>query len=189
MKIRFLAKKYGLNVLFISILLLLLLNPNAKAWFLNKLLYTGVFNISTKKNKDTGKLAPNLIFQSQAGVSLFTEQLKGKILFINFWATWCPPCMAEMPTINALHEKLKNDTNVIFVMADVDHHLLKSSEFMKNRDYDLPVYVIEGNIPPEIMNGSIPTTIIINRKGELVKKIEGLSNYSSDSMLEYLKSQ
>lgn len=182
-------KKHGLNILFSGILLLLLFSPTARGWLLNKLLYTGLFNVNIKKNESPARIAPALVFFNSSGETISTDRLIGKTVFINFWATWCPPCIAEMPTINSLHKKLQSDTNIVFIMADVDRDLGKSSAFLKDHNFDLPVYIPLGEIPASIMSGTVPTTVIIDRNGKLVKKIEGMANYNSGSMIGYLKSQ
>ena len=187
MNIKSAIKKNGLNILLLAMFFFLLFNPNAKAWVLNKLLYMGIYNVDTKKT-NTEAEAPNLVFMSQTGHVISTKQLTGKTVFINFWATWCPPCLAEMPTINALHEKIKLDTGIVFIIVDIDRDFSRSTAFMRSKNFNLPVFMAEGNVPPEIMSGTVPTTIIISSRGKLSNKIEGMSNYNTASMVEYLKS-
>ena len=177
--------------LFLTVLLaVVLLVPNAKAVFLKAMLGTGIFNASTKtaiSNKETAAIAP-LSFTDKNGSTLNTADLKGKVIFISFWAVWCPPCIAEMSSINALHNKLKDDSRFVFILADADNNLSQSMAFMDKHQYNLPVYQIAGSPPENIFSGTLPTTIIIDAKGQLVQKHEGMANYDTQSMMEFLKS-
>ena len=173
--------------LFIGVLLFV---PNAKAYLLKGLLSTGIFNASTKKESDTVNAAKpaNLSFSDKNGNHINTNDLKGKIIFINFWADWCPPCIAEMASINALYNKLKTDPRFVFVLADADNNLHQAIAFMDKHQYDLPAYQIAGPIPTDLFSGSLPTTIIIDTKGHLVQRHEGIANYDTKEMLELLQS-
>ena len=130
--------------------------------------------------------APNVGFISAKGEKLNIHNTKNKVIFLNFWATWCPPCIAEMPSIQALKNKLKNKEAVIFAMVDADSNFTSSLSFMRKNDYDLPVYVQTSAAPESFFDGSLPTTIIINRQGKIVMKHVGVANYDTKEMLTLL---
>ncbi|WP_419698229.1 TlpA family protein disulfide reductase [Mucilaginibacter sp. NFX135] len=119
----------------------------------------------------------NIAFIDSSGNVLNTNSLKGKVIFVNLWATWCPPCIAEMPNLNAFYKRYKNYPNAVFILADVDNNYTKAKAFMKKHQYILPVYTLAGNIPENIMDGTIPTTLIFNKKGELVFKHTNAANF------------
>ena len=73
------------------------------------------------------------------------EIFKGKTVFFNIWATWCPPCIAEMPSIVKLHKEMGND--VAFVMIAFDKDFEKAKEFNKRKGYNLPIYALGSNLP------------------------------------------
>ena len=180
------------NFLFIALMVLLavvLLNPNAKAWLLKGLLSSGVFNFDAKKEAamTTGTAFTSLSFTDKDGNRLNTGDLKGKVIFINFWATWCPPCIAEMGSVNALYNALKTDDRFIFIMADADNDPDKSKAFMSKHHYDLPVYQLAGPVPAGLFTGTLPTTLIIDADGLLVKKHEGVANYDTKEMIDFMK--
>ncbi|MDB4999479.1 MAG: hypothetical protein JWR76_556 [Mucilaginibacter sp.] len=129
----------------------------------------------------------DVIFRDIAGRIISLSSLKGKVVFINFWATWCPPCLAELPAINTLHNKLSNNPNVVFLIVDVDNQLGKSVPFIKKYGYKLPVFETITDIPSEMLSGSIPTTLVINKQGLMVFKHEGVADYNSDKFIEYLQ--
>jgi thiol-disulfide isomerase/thioredoxin len=176
----------GLWVLLIGVLLFY---PPAKIFLLRIFINTGIFNAGTKKETNLSKdnAAVNLSFSNQNGLKISTTDLRGKVVFINFWATWCPPCVAEMSTINSLYNKLKDDPRFIFILADADNNLAVSQSFMKRNNYDLPVYGITSSIPENIFSGTLPTTIIIDAKGDIVQKHEGIANYDTKGIIEFLK--
>jgi len=109
------------------------------------------------------------------------------VVFINYWATWCQPCMAEMPGINQLYKQFKNDRAVSFIMVDVDNDPAKAKAFMQKDHYDLPVYTAVNQIPDSLMDGTIPTTMIIGKDGSLLYKHSGVADYSNLNFVSFLK--
>ena len=167
---------------------IIVFSSDAKALLLQGLIKTGLFapdvsNLQPKPAGTTtepaGPLARPVSFTSLNGKTLDLISLKGKVVFINFWATWCPPCIAEMPSVNSLFNKMKNNDNVVFLMVDVDNKLEGSEAFMKKNKFDLPVYAPDGPLPKELFKGSLPTTVIINNEGEIVFLHEGMADYDS----------
>jgi thiol-disulfide isomerase/thioredoxin len=181
-------KKNWFSFLLIIIIAVILFAPGAKAFVLHGLIKTGLFNAGTKKENIVLSNPERISFTDENGVLQNLAAIKGKVIFINFWAAWCPPCVAEMPTINALYNKLKNNKHFIFIMADADNDLKKSLSFMKTNNYNLPVYTLQQNIPVSIFNGTLPTTIIIGPDGNIAQKHEGIANYDTDSMINFLSS-
>ena len=173
----------------------IVISPDAKALLMRGMMKTGLFapDVSNLQPKPAGitteptrPTAPPVTFISLGGETLDLASLKGKVVFINFWATWCPPCVAEMPSVNSLFSKMKNNDNVVFIMVDVDNKLKKSEAFMKRNKYDLPVYGPAAYLPEELFTGSLPTTVIINKKGEIVFKHEGMADYDSGEIQKFL---
>ncbi|WP_293943582.1 MULTISPECIES: TlpA family protein disulfide reductase [unclassified Sphingobacterium] len=126
-------------------------------------------------------------FKDEAGTIVSLSELKGKVIFINFWATWCPPCIHEMPSINTLRQGFKNNKNIEFLMVDVDNDIDQSAAFMKKNNYDLPLYTPAGEIPPEFLGGSIPTTVILDKSGQIVERLEGSRDYAAPEIAKALE--
>lgn len=131
--------------------------------------------------------ADDVVFKDKDGKTVSISSLKGKVVFINFWATWCPPCIQEMPSINELRKTFKDNKDMVFLMVDVDNKMEKSSAFMQKKGYDLPVFVPVGNIPSDYLGGAIPTTVILDKKGVLVARIEGGRDYGSPEIIERIR--
>lgn len=129
---------------------------------------------------------PDLKFKDENGKTVSLHSLKGKVVFINLWATWCPPCIHEMPSINELRKTFKDNKDLVFLMVDVDGNIKKSKEWMKKKKFDLPVHVPDSEIPRELFAGSIPTTIIVDKQNNIIGRQVGGADYSSKEVINLL---
>jgi thiol-disulfide isomerase/thioredoxin len=113
--------------------------------------------------------------------------LKGKVVFLNIWATWCPPCIAEMPNIQKLYDKVGSD-KIAFVMLSVDEGgMEKVKKFIDKKGYTFPVYMPASQFPQEFYSTAIPTTFIISPEGKIVAKQEGMADYDTPEVAEFLQ--
>jgi len=170
-------------------LVAMIIKPEVKAWAIQNLMKIGLFQPGTEKIHESDTAAeplPNILFKDGEGRTVDLVSLRGKVVFINFWATWCPPCIAEMPSINALHEQFKEQENVVFLMVDVDGNHEKSKQFMSKHQYGLSVVSPASEISPVFMQGAIPTTVILDREGKMVYRQEGAADYSSLKIVEMI---
>ena len=108
---------------------------------------------------------------------------KGKVVVLNFWATWCPPCIAEMPSLQALYNDYKDDVVFIFSTTD-DFETVKN--FKQKRNFTFEVFRPTRNVPPELQTSSIPRTFIINKKGEIVVDESGAVDWNSATVRSQL---
>ena len=174
------------NYLFVGLLLLLLFNPNAKTWLLRQFMAVGLFKAEIKKEVP----ATNPIsfsFRDEKGNTVSIANLKGKVVFINFWATWCPPCRAEMPSLNDLYNQFRNDDQFVFVFLNEDNDPAKAATYLQNNSFAMPLVNSAGSMPPEIYSGTLPTTVILNTEGKIVYKHEGLAKYNTTEFIKQLK--
>ena len=170
------------------ILAVIALNPQLKGLVMRGLLKTGFYNPSTEPPEalSSSRKVPAISFVSSSGEQIDISE-PGKVVFLNFWATWCPPCIAEMPSIQALKNKF-DSKDVSFVMVDVDNNLQKAQDFMKKHGYNFEVFLQTSSIPESIFKGTLPTTLIINQTGETVFYHEGMADYNSPEMVKLLNS-
>lgn len=131
--------------------------------------------------------APDLKFKDENGEVVSLKSLEGKVVFINLWATWCPPCIHEMPSINKLRQTFKDNADLVFLMVDVDGDIEKSKAWMKRKKFDLPVHVPAGQIPRELFSGSIPTTIIVDKNNNIVGRHVGGADYMAQEVVDLIK--
>ena len=169
-----------------ALALVLLFVPEAKAMMQQGLMKLGLFEPKLEKVEPTTqpKSEANYRFEMvyADGKAVNMEDLKGKVVFMNFWATWCPPCIQEMPSINELKAKFEGNENIVFLMVDVDGKYKKAQTFMNKRKFNLPVYVPHSEIPKEFLGGAIPTTVILDKKGAIAIRLEGGRDYSAPEM-------
>lgn len=173
----------GIMTLF---LVLVLVNPSIKAGVMQGLMKVGLFQPAMPEEVSAeSNMAPDMAFMDGEGKTFTLSSLRGKVVFLNFWATWCPPCRAEMPSINTLYEQFKNDKNVVFLTVDTDGNYKKAKSFLNKKQYSLPLYVADSQIPGELLGRSIPTTVIINKKGQIAYRQEGAADYGNKRFIEY----
>ncbi len=132
----------------------------------------------------------NFSIKDLNGNKISFEQFKGKVVFLNMWATWCGPCRAEMPGIQSLYEKVKSDS-VQFIMLswDKDSDKPKIERYIEKNNFTFPVYQPSGYLPDHLQVPNIPTTFIISKAGKLIQKEVGTRNYDTKRMIQYLKAE
>lgn len=192
MKLQLFRKKLSiantLEGIFMALALIVLFSPSAKALLVRGLMLVGLFQPDLPVPvKTPGNMSlPTITFQDANGHALNLNNQKGKVIFMSFWATWCPPCIAEMPSINTLHEKLKSNKNVVFMMVDADRDFSLSVPFMKKHQFMLPLYEANGPVPENLFDSSIPTAVIFDKRRQLVFRQKGAGDYSSPTASDYL---
>lgn len=107
------------------------------------------------------------------------SNLKGKIVFINFWATWCPPCIAEMQSLQELYNIYQNDVVFLFVTNEDSE---KTNAFLRKHNYTVPCFNPKTALPKEFEHTTIPTTFIVNKQGKIVVKKNGTVNWNSEQV-------
>ena len=106
----------------------------------------------------------------------YFSNVQDEVVFLNFWATWCPPCVAELPEIQKLYEKWGD--KVVFMLATNESPEVVKA-FMDKHGYVLPVFYIGTQPPEKLAHNSYPTTFIISRDGRVVSKKKGAANWDS----------
>ncbi len=127
----------------------------------------------------------NMMLTDRYGDLKSLKDFQGKVIFMNIWATWCPPCIAEMPDIHDLYQEIKNE-DVVFVMLSVDDDLQKAISFVDKKGFEFPVYQLAGPMPMAFESSAIPTTFVISPEGKIVVKKSGMAQYNSKKFREYL---
>ena len=171
-----------------ALVLIILISPKVKIFIISVMMKVGFLPPPTENIADIGKrnLTQSVLRRSADGKIINTAELKGKVLMINFWATWCPPCVAEMPSINKLYLHYKSNSQFAVIPVDVDGNFKKAIGFMQENGYNLPVYQIIGRLPDDLMSDNIPTTVIINKGGKIIAKHQGAADYTDISFHRYI---
>lgn len=118
------------------------------------------------------------------GRELDLAELRGKVIFLNLWATWCPPCVNEMPSIQRLYEQTK-DERIVFVCASAEASDTVR-RFVQERGYTLPVYTFEGEPPAVFRTEAVPTTSIVAPDGTIRFQHTGAAKWDDRTCIEYL---
>ena len=174
-----------------GLLLVLLFRPNAKAWLLQQFMAVGLFKAEMTTEEALTRISTDDVafsFRDVKGNIRSTKSLEGKVVFVNFWATWCPPCRAEMPALNELYNKFKDDERLVFLFINEDNDPLKASAYLRSNGFEMPMVTSEGSLSPAIYRGTLPTTVVINKYGKMVYRHEGLAQYNTTTFVNQLKS-
>lgn len=160
------------------------------------MLYTGIMNpkpeLPSKENRQ-----PVPMVESVTSSRLIVEGLDGgithlnsfigeNVVFINFWATWCPPCIAEMPSIQNLADSLPEDADVEFMMISMDEERGVIHEFIEKRGFTFPIYVprmVDQKVYPI---NAIPTTYVIDKQGQIAYQKSSLAKYDTREFREFI---
>ncbi len=120
---------------------------------------------------------------SNSGEGYNLEESKGSVVFVNLWATWCPPCIAEMPEMQKLYDDYKGKITFLFVSNENQNRV---NTFLKKKKYNFPTFQPSSNMPEQLYSKSIPATYIINKKGEIVIDKRGAANWNGKSVRDLL---
>ena len=145
------------------------------------------------KPSSIGNAAPDFTIQdSEHNVTL--SQLRGKIVVLNFWATWCPPCVEEMPSLVQMQKKMQ-DKGITVLAVSVDDDANDYHKFLKDHSIDLLTVRESGQrtptgviAPVSSRYGTIkvPETYIIDRDGVIRRKFIGPVDWNQTEIVEYL---
>ncbi|SFC20949.1 Thiol-disulfide isomerase or thioredoxin [Kaistella jeonii] len=113
------------------------------------------------------------------------KSLKGnKLIFLNFWGTWCPPCREEWPTIQKLYDTKKD--KVDFVLIAMQDEEDKVRKFMKDNQYTVPVYIAQSPISNNVLPKVFPTTFLLDKTGRILLKEDASKDWNSKSVHEFI---
>src|SRR5437868_10777847 len=132
-----------------------------------------------------GEAAPDFAVQDSAR-TVALHDLKGKVVVLNFWATWCPPCVDEMPSLVQMQSRLQDKgVTVLAVSVDVDENAYK--KFLREHGIDL-LAVRDADQKSNALYGSFkfPETYIIDREGKVRRKFIGPVNWTQPEIVSYL---
>ena len=116
--------------------------------------------------------------KSLDGDELDFESTKGEVVFLNFWATWCPPCIAEFQAIQDVYNDYSDKVTFVLVSNESPEVIQK---FLNKKGYDIKIYTPLTDYPDDFDVSSIPRTYLIDKEGRIVIDKGGAANWNSDA--------
>ncbi|MBF5026365.1 TlpA family protein disulfide reductase [Planobacterium oryzisoli] len=170
------------NILFGAFALTILFVPQAKSWFIRQVASTGIMNASLKeKGEFPAADFSSVAFTDGQGKNYTLGELQGKVVFINFWASWCPPCRAEFPSIEKFYSKYKEEENLVFLTVNMDQDPALGKAYLEKEHLSVPFVLPGGDIPSELFEGALPTTLLLDKEGTIRMRHTGAGDYSKSS--------
>lgn len=122
-----------------------------------------------------------------AGDSIKVSDFSGKITLFNFWATWCPPCRAEMPSIERLYKQMSG-TNFRIIAVNAGENRSQVASFIEKNKYTFPIYLDESNALSSIFAArGLPSTYLVNKEGKVIAVRIGAMEYDQAELIKLLK--
>jgi thiol-disulfide isomerase/thioredoxin len=146
-------------------------------------LITPTLNVDEGNMRDAGT---EFYFADSSFETKSIANYRGKVVFLNIWASWCPPCIAEMPSIASLLSQLKDDDDIVFLLVSMDENIEDAQQFMESRNLDMPIYHYRGRDRETYSSDLIPTTYVITPGGKIAMEKQGMAKYDSPEFVEFL---
>jgi peroxiredoxin len=145
-------------------------------------------NSPAKPSFGKGARAPNFTLPDLNGKMVSLADHAGQVVLLNIWATWCPPCIAEMPSMEKLHQELKNE-NFKLLAVSIDSNGAKAvASFMAH--YKLTFDVLtdtQGSIKSLYRTTGIPETFIIDKNGMIVESVMGSRDWATSEAIQFFR--
>ena len=179
-------RKFKISDIIFVVFIVLLLIPQTRTPIqvaVNKL-KVAVWSPSLEDANDQDQVAP---FQYAAtdlqGASRNVAVGEGKVTFISYWATWCPPCIAELPGIQELYKDYGDKVNFLLLTQEAPEIVQR---FVRKKGYELPIYFPQMEAPEILQENSIPTNYVIDAQGTIIIKETGAADWNSSKVRNLL---
>lgn len=137
-----------------------------------------------------GSSMPAFSYEKAAGSKASSSALKGKVVLINFFATWCPPCQKELPEVEAkIWKKLKGNSNFVMLTFGREHSWKEVNDYKASKGFTFPIYPDpKKEVFMKFAPNQIPRSYLIDKSGKVVYATKGFSNVEFQKMVNKLNS-
>lgn len=176
------SKRDLITNILLGVFVILMIIPQTRMPIMSFVQRTIAFSPSVKSNKE--QLTDyNWPLQTMDGEQFSFSRSQDKVVFLNFWATWCPPCVAEMPYIQNIYDAYGDKVDFYFVTDETSE---KVDAFMNKHGYSLPIQTSR-YAPPELLQSkALPTTYVIGKDGRIHIAKKGSARWDSKSVRNLL---
>lgn len=132
--------------------------------------------------------APDFSLRNLSGASVSLSDFRGKVVLLNFWATWCPPCKAEMPSMESLYRQMKDDGLVILAVNIEQNGPETVARFLKENPHSFPI-LFDDQAEVQKLYGvyKFPETFVIRKDGTIDDRVIGAIDWHHPDAVEYFK--
>jgi peroxiredoxin len=135
-----------------------------------------------------GDPAPGFLLEDTAGNKVSLESLRGKVVLVNFWATWCPPCRAEMPSMEKLNEAMAGEDFVMLAINVEENGRTSVPEFLNKTPHAFPILYDDQGIVQELYGVyKFPESFVIRKDGIIDDKVIGAIDWAHPETIAYFK--
>ena len=146
------------------------------------------FNLSGKPRFGKDVPAPDFTLPGLDGKMISLADYRGKVVFLNIWATWCPPCVKEMPSMEKLYQELKGESFEILAVSVDESGVKAVLPFMKKHTLSFPTLLdTKGDIKNLYQTTGVPESFIIDKEGIIVEKIIGPRDWASPDAIRSIR--
>ena len=137
--------------------------------------------------------APSVAFETLDGVSLTLAEFKGEVVLVNFWATWCAPCVREMPALERLHQALKDEGFLVMAVSEDLGGAAKVAPFLDRLGLkELPIFLDQsgerrGALAQAFGLNGLPATFLIDREGGVIAGLTGPAEWDSPEAMAFIR--
>ena len=147
------------------------------------------FKLAGQTRFGKGSRAPNFRLPDLEGKLVSLADFKGRVVLLNIWATWCAPCVEEMPSMEKLHGELKDEKFVILAVSIDESGADTVRPFMKKHKLSFPALIDSaGTLKNLYQTTGVPESFIIDKQGRILEEIIGPRDWASPGALQYFRS-
>jgi thiol-disulfide isomerase/thioredoxin len=179
--------KFRPTDLFFWLFIVLLLIPSTRSIIMGGVskLRTAIFTpaLKTSDGPVLDAISWNWNLQELEGETISLADFKGDVILVNNWATWCPPCRAEMPSLEKLFQGYGDKITMILASQEENQTV---QEYIDKKGYTFPVYIVKSGIPEAFYSKSIPSTFIVDKNGQVVYQRTGAFDWNNRKVRKFL---